>query len=151
MAAPLTVWICDSCGDDITEVGKALVTWRTDDERRGYDFLIVHKNLDGRSCDPEAKSGFVLNTELSSFLGADGLAYALSLLSPGPIMGDTAVRVADFNGFVDLIRRTQTPWYEEARSRFGTEETRDRFGDANEIAPYVPVALERIAQQQIDE
>lgn len=78
MTTPLTTWICDTCGDDITDAGKALVTWRSE-ERRGYDFRIVHKNLDDRRCDPEAAEGFVLHTELSSFLGADGLAYALSL------------------------------------------------------------------------
>jgi hypothetical protein len=135
VTTPLTVWKCDTCGDDITDVGKALVIWRTDDDRRGYDFRIVHKNLGGRRCDPEADRGFVLHTELSSFLGPEGLAYALSLLSPGPIMCDAYLRVADFNGFVDLVRRTQTPWYEEARPFWDTEHTRHWLADANEVYP----------------
>lgn len=111
MTTPLTTWICDTCGEDITDAERALVVWRNEG-RLGYDFRIVHKNMDGRQCDPESRDGFVLHTELSSFLGADGLAYALSLLSPGPILGGDDVRVKDFNGFVDLVRRTQTPWYE---------------------------------------
>jgi hypothetical protein len=81
MTTPLTVWICDTCGEAITEPKKALVTWREED-RRGYDFRIVHKNMDGRCCDPGADAGFLLSTDLSSFLGADDLAYAMSLLSP---------------------------------------------------------------------
>ena len=28
-AAPLTVWKCDTCGDNINQPGKALVVWRT--------------------------------------------------------------------------------------------------------------------------
>lgn len=149
MPTPLTVWKCDTCDDDITEPGKAIVTWRTDEDDRGYDFRIVHKNMDGRRCDPEADRGFVLHTELSSFLGDDGLAYALSLLSPGPIMGDTAVKVVDFNGFVDLVRRTQTPWYEEARPYWQTEHTAHWLADANQVAPYTRDVLERIAKQEL--
>jgi hypothetical protein len=148
MTTPLTVWKCDTCGDDITEPGKALVTWREEDHR-GYDFRIVHKNMDGRRCDPGAEHGFGLSTNLSSFLGADGLAYAMSLLSPGPIMGDTYVRVLDFNGFVDLVRRTQTPWYEEARRYWQNEHTQHWLADANEVAPYCPDVLKRIAKQEL--
>lgn len=146
---PLVAWKCDTCDDDITEPGKAIVTWRRDDDRRGYDFRIVHKNIDGRHCDPGAENGFILNTELSSFLGHNGLAYALSLLSPGPIMGDTDVQVIDFNGFVDLVRRTQTPWYEQARPHWHTEHTRHWLADANQVYPYQPEVLERIAKQEL--
>jgi hypothetical protein len=103
--------------------------------------------MDGRRCDPGDDAGFRLSTELSSFLGADGLAYAMSLLSPGPIMGDSALRVRDFDGFVDLVRRTQTPWYEEARQFWHTEHTKDLQADANEVAPYVPDELKRIAEE----
>jgi hypothetical protein len=149
VTTPLTVWKCDTCGDDITEPGKALVTWRTDDDDRGYDFRIVHKNMDGRRCDPEAEREFLQSTELSSFLGDDGLAYALSLLSPGPIMGDTDVKVLDFNGFVDLVRRTQTRWYEEARPHWQTEHTQHWLGDANQVYPYQPDVLERIAKREL--
>lgn len=150
MITPLTVWKCDTCGDDITVPDKALVTWRTDDDSRGYDFRIVHKNMDGHHCDPGAERGFMLHTELSSFLGDEGLAYALSLLSPGPIMGDADVKVVDFNGFVDLVRRTQTPWYEQARSYWETEHTHHWLGDANQVYPYHPDVLERSPNRHSD-
>lgn len=51
MTQPLTVWKCDTCGDDITDPDTAIVTWRRDDANRGYDFRIVHKNMDGHRCD----------------------------------------------------------------------------------------------------
>jgi hypothetical protein len=75
-----------------------------------------------------------------------------ALLSPGPINGGTAVQVADFNGFVDLVlvRRTQTPWYEQARPYWRTDQTQHWFADASEIYPYEPDALERIAKQELD-
>ncbi|SKF35392.1 Uncharacterised protein [Mycobacteroides abscessus subsp. massiliense] len=146
---PLTVWRCDSCGDDITSPTRSLVIWRRDDERRGFDFRIVHKSMDGYKCDPGAGQGFCYHTELENFLGANGLAYALSLLSPGPLMGSTDVQVLDFNGFVDLVRRTQTPWYEQARTQWDTEQTRDWFTDANQVYPYQPAVLERIAKQTL--
>lgn len=149
MTQPLTVWKCDTCGDDITDPDTAIVTWRRDDANRGYDFRIVHKNMDGHRCDPGAENGFVINTNLSSFLGHDGLAYALSLLSPGPIMTGTGVQVADFNGFVDLVRRTQTPSYEEARPHWQTEHTQHWLADANQVYPYQPDVLERIAKQEL--
>jgi hypothetical protein len=57
--------------------------------------------------------------------------------------------VADFNGFVDLVRRTQTPWYEEARPFWDTEHTRDWLADANEVYPYSPRVLEQIAKQEL--
>lgn len=143
-AAPLTVWQCDTCGDNITNPGKALVIWQIDDHYRGYDFRIVHMNIDGRCCDPGNDNGFVRFTYLSSFLGANGLAYALAFLRP--IEGYFDVEVIDFNGFVDLVQRTQTPWYEEARSYLHTEEW---LADADRIYSYMPDVLERIAKQEL--
>jgi hypothetical protein len=65
-------------------------------------------------------------------------------------MGDTDVRVRDFDRFADLVRRTQTPWYEEARPFWQTEHTQHWLADANEVAPYSPHVLERIAGQELD-
>lgn len=152
--APLTVWKCDTCGDDITDPSTGIVTYRRDDERRASDFRIVHKNIPGtrRRCDPEAAEGFIDSTELSSLLGANGLADLLSLLSAGPFSGlRGVVRVADFDGYVDLVRRVQTPWYEEARPFCSTEHTRELIGGANYTYPYLPDTLERIADQKIEE
>jgi hypothetical protein len=49
-------------------------------------------------------------------------------------------------GFVDLFRRAQTPWYEEARTRFQDSRVLEWFGGNNEHAPYIPKTLEEIAK-----
>jgi hypothetical protein len=138
MTPPLTVWQCDTCGDNITQPGKGLVVWRTDDDHRDYDFRIVHMNMDGRSCDPGADRGFLF-VHLSRFLGDDGLVRELSLLRP-----------VDYNGFVDLVMRTQIPWFEEARPYLQTEHTQDWLGDARQFYPCTPDVLKRIAEQELE-
>jgi hypothetical protein len=152
---PLTTWICDACGDDVTEPQLALLIWRTDREAdgawRAYDFKIVHKNLDGRQCDPGAGSGYRSNLELDNYLGPDGVAWLLSMLSKGPLLGGGGCEIQpqDMDDFVDLFRRLQVPHYEEARRNFDTEHTREWLSDANEVLPYIPDTLERIANQTL--
>jgi hypothetical protein len=70
----------------------------------------------------------------------------LSWLSAGPLREDGGIRVADMDEYVDLVRRVQTPYYEEARPRFGDEKTYHWLGDANEYYPYLPKTLQRIAE-----
>ncbi|MDG4760484.1 hypothetical protein [Micromonospora sp. WMMD710] len=141
-------WICDSCGDGITDPGMALVVWRSGPEYR--DFLIVHKSVGGRDCDPEAGAGYTGNLELKFFLGLEGLTRLLGWLSAGPIRNvPDSNRVSDMDGFVDLVRRVQIPWYEQARSRFRDEQTHHWLGDANEYYPYQPDVLQRIAQERL--
>jgi hypothetical protein len=53
----------------------------------------------------------------------------------------------DMDAYVDLIRRLQTPWYEEARSFFQTESIQNGWGIANEVAPYDPESLRQIAEE----
>jgi len=149
---PLTVWKCDTCGDDISDPGIGIVTYRRDDQRRASDFRLVHKNIDGRRCDPDNDGGFIDSIELSGLIGADGLADLLSFLSAGPYSGRRGVvRVADFDGYVDLVRRVQTPGYEEARPFWRTEHTRELIGGANQTYPYLPDTLEQIANQDPEE
>ena len=142
MTGPLKSWRCDSCGDEINDPSTALVIARYDD-LKPFDWLIVHK---GDSCDPGASAGYMLNVSLSSFLGEEGLAHLLALLSPGPIKGGSGCRIANFEQYVDLVRRVQTPYYEEARTKFDDEDVHHQFGDANEYYPYVPKSLRNIAQ-----
>jgi len=147
MTTPLTVWTCDACRDDITDPTNAFVIFNYDDQERAVDFHIVHHNNYGKRCDPPAMPGSI---ELSHLLGPDGLAQLLSFLSPGPIKGGSGATVGDLNGFVDLVRRVQTPWYEQARDFWTTDKTQEHFGDNNEYRPYVPEHLERIAKQDLD-
>ncbi|MER7114138.1 hypothetical protein ABT332_06575 [Saccharomonospora azurea] len=151
---PLKAWTCDVCGEPVTsDPNDGLVVWRSepyDQGDRDYDFKIVHKTIlsdpEPRLCDPGSKRGYSGNLDLTLFLGADGLALLLSWLSPGPMQGGTnAPRVVNMDQFVDFVRRVQTPYYEEARTRFADDQTHHWLGDANEYAPYLPETLQKIA------
>ena len=52
--------------------------------------------------------------------------------------------VADLDEFVDLVRRFQIPYYEEARRHFSDPEVLDEFAEANEVYPYKPKVLKGI-------
>ncbi|WP_204037262.1 hypothetical protein [Micromonospora qiuiae] len=147
--APLKTWQCDRCPDLITDPDMALVVWRREDQKL-KGFMIVHKSADGRDCDPGDQAGYRESSELSTFLGQVGAAYLLSWLSMGPVRGvpDTN-QVADLDEFVDLFRRVQVPWYEQARPHFHDEETQHWLSDANEYYPYIPETLQRTAKRRL--
>jgi hypothetical protein len=88
--------------------------------------------------------------ELHDVLGPDGLAHLLYFLSIGPLKinagSHTVPRIADMDQFVDIVRRLQTPHYEEARRYFGASEVRDEYADSNEVGPYTQYALKRIIE-----
>ncbi|MFC0112277.1 hypothetical protein [Kibdelosporangium aridum] len=151
---PLQAWLCDVCGELVTShPNNGLVVWRTDragDGFRKYDFKIVHKTIDSdpepQRCDPGSSEGYHSSLDLKLFLGPNGLAMLLSWLSIGPLKGGgSAPQVENMDEFVDFVRRVQTPYYEEARSRFDEEKTHHWLGDANEYHPYLPETLRRIA------
>src|SRR6266704_3749159 len=103
---PLRSWQCDTCSEPITDPNAALVVWPTDEQHCGHGFQLVHKSIDGRTCDPEARSGYVSSLELISFLGPDGVARLLSWLSTGPVWDEPGrVLVKNFDEYVDLFRR----------------------------------------------
>ncbi len=151
---PLQAWLCDVCGELVTShSNNGLVVWRTDRTGGGFrdhDFKIVHKTIDSdpepQRCDPGTAQGYNSSLDLDLFLGSNGLAMLLSWLSIGPLKGGGSdPRVANMDEFVDFVRRVQTPYYEEARSRFDEETTHHWLGDANEYAPYLPETLRSIA------
>lgn len=147
---PLDSWACDGCGQQITNPLQGLLTWRQTEDFRGYDSQLVHKNIEGRSCDPGDRNGFTSSLEIEYVTGLEGQAWLLSLLSVGPLKRpDNRPRVDDFDSFVDVFRRLQVPWYEEARPHFDDEETHHHLADANEVYPYVPEVLERIANNAL--
>lgn len=81
-------------------------------------------------------------------IGHDGQAWLLAMLSAGPLRGEEP---RDYfpvypDQFVDLFRRLQTPGYEEARQRFGLASVLEAYADANEVQPYTPSELRRIAE-----
>lgn len=148
---PLSAWTCDTCGTEIDDPHTGLLTWQEDAHHKAYDFRLVHKNIGAKTCDPGAASGYVSNVDLVHYLGPVGQAALLSMLSIGPLAGPSELdpRVKDFDSFVDVYRRLQTPWYEEARSRFTEENVQNLLSDANEYYPYMPEVLERIAKGKL--
>ena len=153
-STPLTQWSCDVCGEDITDATRGLVVWRRGNNLSHYGFKVVHKSIDGRGCDPGASAGYTASLDISAFLGDVGLARLLAFLSPGPLIkdreGEPFSRAQDLDEYVDLFRRFQTPWYEEARGRWSDSETQQKLADANEIYPYTPDVLVRVARGQLD-
>lgn len=145
---PLTTWTCDTCGEQVEpKRGVVLARWTPDEDRRLTGFIIVHKNIDGRHCDPGNASGYRWNVDLHTLLGQDGMANLLAYLSAGPLKGGGgASNLESIDEFIDLFRRLQVPYYEQARHRFGDEDVTYAYGDANEYFPYMPDQLERIAK-----
>ena len=137
-----TEWTCDGCGQLITPADAGYVVWRaTRDEHRYEDFRIIHQ---GR-CDPGEP--FTMSLPLESFLGADGLSMLLSWLDPDGMMRPPQSQppALDLRQFVDLVRRVQVPFYEQARPHLDDEDVQRHLADANEYLPYLPDVLERIA------
>lgn len=138
---PLTAWTCDTCGDLIHEVDSGLAIWNSDASLRKDGFKIVHK---GDNCDPDRS---MQSLGLNDLVGQEGQAYLLSWLSYGPIKNHGNFdRILDLDAYVDLFRRLQTPWYEEARPYFQSETIQEHWGDSNEVAPYDSDSLRRIAE-----
>lgn len=123
-SAPLRAWICDTCGDLITDPTKGLVTWRKASNNTDYDFKIVHKSIrsdpEPYNCDPGAETGYIYHLDIEKLLGVDGLTLLLSWISVGPLKGGggTITTSKDLDSYVDLVRRVQIPYYEEARHSF---------------------------------
>jgi hypothetical protein len=143
---PPARWLCDTCGEQVTDPAGALVVWRVADRDGGghafRDFKIVHKG----PCDPESQAGYVMSLEVDRFTGPDGLTMLLSWLSIGPLKGGGYPRVApeDLDAYVDLVRRVQLPGYEEARRYFDDPGVREWHGESNEVWPYTVQALREI-------
>lgn len=140
-----TEWICDTCAEPVKDPTMSLVVWRHDDDRGDRDFKLVHKG----ACDPDPEGReYMASLDLKVFLGDDGLAMLLSWLADGPLhgAGRRGSRIAPeaLYGFVDLVRRVQTPGYEQARARFRDQDVQHVLAGANEYLPYLPSTLERI-------
>lgn len=134
-------WVCDECGEAITDPRKANITWDVNSDHRAHSFLFVHKG----DCDTEHNHR---SWELSHAVGLDGLAWWMHFLTNGPLRrGEPKAGVVDMDEFVDAFRRAQVPGYEEARPFFHSAEVLDHYADSNEFAPYEQHALADIAER----
>lgn len=139
-----TKWYCDACGQPIDDVKKGYVIWKTNDEARTHSYKIVHQG-------PCFLKDYDASAELKTFLGEEGLVRLLAQLSIGPIMrlrgNKSQCDAADMDEFVDLVRRVQTPFYEEARRHFSNRNLLAEYARANEVLPYLPEELETMIKQ----
>ncbi len=147
MLKPLEQWICDSCGKVIETHEKGMLIWCENHPEFGTEFRIVHKG----SCDNN-RDVYNLSWEIHWCLGNDGLSNLLSLLSAGPLIasaGADSSKIFEKHlpHFVDLMRRLQIPYYEEARQKFTNPDVLDEFSDANEVAPYQKESLLKIIKK----
>lgn len=141
-----SVWYCDECGELTDDIEHTYVLWRRESDDETFapaDFRIIHQIR----CDRRERE-YGSSIDMRQFLGVDGQAYLLGMLSPGPIIMANSeggrVPLKDFDGFVDFFRRVQTPHYEEARRHFQCEGVADHYSDASEYYPYLVETLARI-------
>lgn len=144
MELPLKVWYCDVCHKKIENPAEANVIWRKDSSDKLCNFKIVHKKSRSEDgCDDNITYPFSL--DLANFLGVNGLSALTSMLSSG-IYNIYDLKKIELNSFVDLFRRCQVPYYEEARKYFSTIETKEFLGNDNETHPYYPDVLKKIIE-----
>jgi len=147
MLKPLKEWLCDNCGKVIKSPEDGYVIWRTNDEHQEYDFRIIHQDI----CDNKS---YPSSMALDEFLGPKGLVYLTSFLSIGKVMNNlgrnSRSRIKNLDEFVDLLRRVQVPYYEEARKKFSEEHILEDMSDANEVSPYQENTLKRIIKESYD-
>lgn len=137
---PLKQWICDTCGEIIQSPDEGYVQFIDENsEGKWSDFVIVHHaqfspRTGNNKCYREGYSDF----PLSEFLGADGLSRLIGLIDPGEFYFKElrVPRTSNFRKWVTLVRRLQTPYYEEARLYFGKAKNDGVFAGPNEVAPY---------------
>jgi hypothetical protein len=137
------IWFCDVCGDEIADPMKGLLVWKVGDNLVKSDFRVVHKGDCDRITDPNHEDYTI---ETQNLIGLDGQAWLFSLISYGPLKDGKSRGVADLDQWIDVFRRFQTPWYEQARKHFAFESIREQFSDANETLPYEQRYLEEIAK-----
>lgn len=130
---PLQQWLCDSCGKVVAKPGEGWLEWYIDTATRlESGFRIVHT-----TCQYKESPGKLLQgDQLENFLGSDGLVRLLSMLE--------FRKLADSREFITIMRRLQTPYYEEARL-YRTQAERDGFFKGiNEYWPFLKDTLHSI-------
>jgi hypothetical protein len=136
---PLKQWICDSCGELIQKPEDGYVEWQDGKTK----FRIIHhrgssprKPRSDCFYDPNLRGG---DTALDSLLGDTGRVYLTSWLDAGKEITETPRRsVKDLREWVELFRRLQVPYFEEARLYFDRAVSDGRLDGANEIYFYLP-------------
>ena len=121
MLRPLEQWCCDCCGGVIEGVWRGCVEWQTTPATGAVSgFRLVHKT---KECtyDPaelalSRKRGTLIGLDM--LMGAAGLGTLLARLSE--VMKSDSMRSEDLQAFIEVLRRVQVPYYEEARLAWRT-------------------------------
>lgn len=149
---PLKQWVCDVCGHVIENNEDAYVVWGRDKSGKINKMRIVHKNYrldDGTKtgCDWDQIT-YNESLPISCFLGAEGIAQLLALIDPGCFhVEDYADRIADVRLFVEMFRRFQIPYYEEARFYLSRARADGFLWDSNEVDMYLPSTLKKVIDE----
>lgn len=99
---PLKEWICDVCGDVITDQYDWLEWEETPLTGKAKDFRIVH-----HKCKRSGKDTNLNDLYIHRVVGVEGLAILLNILE-----NSDPSKVSELT---EIIRRLHFPYYEEAR------------------------------------
>ena len=148
---PLKQWICDVCGKIIERPEDGYVVWGYDEDGRIDKIRILHQNRRGdqerQGCDHD-RFQFPNSLPIDRFLGDDGKILLLSLVDPGPFFREEyRDQIADKRQFLDVVRRFQIPYYEEARLYLDRARAEGFLDGANEIYTYLPSTLKSVVEE----
>jgi hypothetical protein len=154
---PLQQWTCDECGETIGNPSDGYVEWLREHEGDGWvvhGFRIVHhasaspRKEAGHDCYLYAGRTGRADLPLGDFLGPDGLVRLLMFLDVGPIHDpDGMPQIRNTREYVELFRRLQLPYYEEARTRLPIAQSEGSFQSANEVWPYLQSTLKELVER----
>ncbi len=124
MLKPLEQWICDVCGEVIEKPENGNLVFERNDDQKACNFMIVHSN--GRDkCDSPKSKPYSLNLKNSERVLTDlnGQARLFDIILSGlpTEHEDNKIGVASLKEFLDVFRRLQLPYYEEARQYFNVD------------------------------
>ncbi|MBN1856636.1 MAG: hypothetical protein JW846_06775 [Dehalococcoidia bacterium] len=116
MLKPLQQWCCDSCGGIIDGPADGCIEWNVEQRtQRVSGHRIVHQSPECtyRSIELATMWKTPAQVALNPHTGHTHLANMLGLLHD--MVASGWVDAEDEQGFVEVMRRTQLPYYEEAR------------------------------------
>lgn len=116
MLKPLEQWCCDSCGGIIDGPVEGRVEWHTTyrtHKTSGCRIVHVSRECACDAAEQAALGRTAIAISLDSVVGHRGLAYLLKRI--GEVVGLGWTETADGPAFVEMVRRVQLPYYEEAR------------------------------------
>jgi len=164
MLAPLTQFICDTCGQVIERPEDGWVEWISDFEgerpmNRGFRITHHHSTSPiatehNEGCYKYTNHSGRSDLHLHDFISEEyKMAEILSYLDIGPYHDPTyhGPYVNNMREYVEFVRRLTIPYYEEARQYWQDAIDDGYFGDCNELWLYGASNLKRLIEQYSEE